>query len=65
MNKRTKILAGAVLLVVLLGAFMAVPALAQPTTPTPTPKVTNGWGKGFGWGRGFGCWGGSWTEFDA
>ncbi|MBM3136096.1 MAG: hypothetical protein FJZ89_12615 [Chloroflexi bacterium] len=66
MSKKMKILAGAVLLVVLLGAFMAVPALAQPTTPTPTPKVTNGWGKGFGWGRGLGCWGGgSWTEFDA
>ena len=60
MNKRTKILAGAVLLVALLGAFVAMPALADPTTPTPTPKITNGWG------RGLGCWGGgSWTEFDA
>ena len=65
MSKRMKILAGAALLVALLGVFVAMPALAQPTTPTPTPKVTNGWGKGFGWGRGFGCWGGSWTEFDA
>jgi hypothetical protein len=60
LNKRTKILAGAVLLVALLGVVVAVPVLAQPTTPTPTPKITEGWG------RGFGCWdGGSWTEFDA
>jgi hypothetical protein len=58
LNKRMKILAGAALLVALLGVFVAVPAFAQP--PTPTPKVTEGWG------RGFGCWGGgSWTEFDA
>jgi hypothetical protein len=58
LSKRLKILAGAALLVALLGVFVAIPAFAQP--PTPTPKVTDGWG------RGFGCWGGgSWTEFDA
>ncbi len=60
MNKRMKILAGAALLVALLGVFVAVPAFADPTTPTTTPTAPKDGG------RGFGCWGGgSWTEFDA
>jgi len=59
MNKRMKILAGAALLVALLGVFVAVPTFADPTTPTPTPTVPKDGG------RGFGCFGGSWTEFDA
>ncbi len=52
MSKRLKILAGAALLVALLGVFVAAPAFAQPAP--------------CGGGRGFGFWGGgSWTEFDA
>lgn len=58
MSKRLKILAGAALLVALLGVVVAIPAFAQPPTPTP--------GAPCGGGRGFGFWGGgSWTEFDA
>jgi hypothetical protein len=60
MNKGMKILAGTALLVALLGVFVAVPAFAEPSTPTPTPVAPNDGGRGFGfWG------GGSWTEFDA
>ena len=60
MNKRMKILAGAALLVALLGVFVAIPAFAEPTTPTTTPVAPKDGGRGLGhWG------GGSWTEFDA
>ena len=59
MNQRMKILTGAALLVALLGMLFAVPAFADPTTPTTTPTAPKDGG------RGLGHWGGSWTEFDA
>ena len=52
MSKRLMILAGVALVVVLVGAAVLVPALAQ--EPTPTPKAPFGCrGRGFGFGRGF------------
>jgi hypothetical protein len=60
-SKGLKILAGALAVVVLVGALVVGTALAQ--EPTPTPKAPYGW---HGWGRGFGFWGGgSWATFDA
>ena len=63
MNKKWLMLAGLGLVVGLLVLSLAVPALAQETTPTPAnPNVLGGWGKGFDFGfRG----GGSWATFDA
>lgn len=59
MSKKLMILAGVALVVVLLGAAVAVPVLAQ--EPTPSPEAPFGCN-----GRGFGFWGGgSWTMFDA
>jgi hypothetical protein len=62
MSKRLMILAGVALVVVLLGAAVVVPALAQEPTPEPeapseAPCAPHG--------RGFGFWGGSWDTFDA
>jgi hypothetical protein len=63
MNKKWLMLAGLGLVAGLLVLSLAIPALAQNTTPTPsTPNVFGGWDRGFG----FGCGpGGSWTTFDA
>jgi ABC-type sugar transport system substrate-binding protein len=57
MKKRFMILAGAALAIVLLGATLVVPALAQEETPTPEAPLGCH-------GGGFGFWGGSWTMFD-
>ena len=54
MSKRLAILAGIALTVTVLGAAVAVPALAQ----EPTPKAPSGC-------RGLGFWGRSWAVFDA
>lgn len=54
MSKRLIILAGAALVVALLGAAVVVPTFAQEPTPTPIPKIFgwHGWGRGFSFGRG-------------
>jgi hypothetical protein len=63
MNKKWWILAGMGLVAGLLVLSLAIPALAQDTTPTPpTPKGFGGWEWGFGCGLGAGE---SWTTFDA
>ena len=59
MSKRLAILAGIALTVTVLGAAVAVPALAQEPTP-PTPKAPFGQR-----GRDLGFWGRSWAVFDA
>jgi len=56
MSKKLVILAGVALAVAVLGAAVAVPALAQ--EPTPTPEAPCGC-------RGLGFWGRSWAVFDA
>jgi hypothetical protein len=61
MMKKWLMLAGLGLAVGVLVLSLAVPVLAQDTTPTPsTPKVFGGWDRGFGFGIGE-----SWTTFDA
>jgi len=63
MNKRSMILAGAGLMVILLGAATVVPAIAQEPAEEPCPGRFEGFGRGFG-PLGFGRHGG-WAVFDA
>jgi hypothetical protein len=64
MKKKWLMLAGVGLLVGILALSMAVPALAQTTTPTvpttPQAHTLGGWGKDLGFG-----FGGSWATYDA
>ena len=61
MNKKWWTLAGLGLVAGALLLSLAVPALAQDTTPTPSaPNVSGGWDRGCGLG-----FGKSWAEFDA
>jgi hypothetical protein len=64
MNKRTKILAGALVVLALVVAVGVGTVMAQETTPTPKTPLSGG-RCGFGWGMMGGGWGGSWTTFDA
>ena len=58
MKKKLMILAGSALAVVILGAALIVPTLAQEPAPEPGAPLDCR-------GRGFGLWGGGWSVFDA
>jgi hypothetical protein len=64
-GKKLLMVAGTLVLITVVGVFVASTVFAQETTPPAQTTPANPCPGGKGWGGGFGMWGGSTATFDA